>query len=168
MRPIFKTGLVACCLLASPFALLAQKATVHVTPPNLHGPRELKDQTASAAVRDYLESWTSMQVALSRNRVALLDPYFVGSARDKLAATIHDQTALGIHTRYHALRHNLQIVFYSPEGLSIQLVDNVQYDEQVFDHGKALTTERLQARYLVVLTPAETRWRVRIFQAEHE
>lgn len=168
MRSFFQTRLVACCLLASPFAVLGQKATVHVTPPNLHGPRELKDLTASAAVRDYLESWTSMQSALARNRVGLLDPYFVGTARDKLADTIHDQATLGIRTRYRTLRHNLQIVFYSPEGLSIQLIDNVQYDEQIFDHGNALPTQRVQARYIVVLTPAETRWRVRIFQAEQE
>jgi predicted PhzF superfamily epimerase YddE/YHI9 len=73
---------------------------------------------------------------------------------------------LGIHTRYLERSHDLQIVFYSPEGLSIQLTDTVEYEEQVLDHDKVLATKPIRKRYLVVLAPAEVRWRVRIFQAE--
>ena len=81
---------------------------------------------------------------------------------------MQQQAALGIKTRYHDRSHDLRIVFYSPEGLSIQLIDNVEYDEQVIDHDKVLTTQRVRARYIVVLTPAEVQWRVRIFQGEPE
>jgi hypothetical protein len=59
-------------------------------------------------------------------------------------------------------------VYYSPEGLSIQLIDNVEYDVEILDHDKVQTTQRVHARYIVVLTPAEVRWRVRVFQAQPE
>lgn len=148
--------------------MLAAQPVVHVEPPNLHGPRPLQDQTATAVVRDYLESWQSLAAALQQNRADLLDRDFVGTAKDKLTDTIHQQAALGIHTRYRDREHNIRIVFYSPDGLSVQLVDNVAYDERVVDHEKVLTTQHTHTRYTVVMTPAQTRWRVRIFQSEAE
>ena len=39
---------------------------------------------------------------------------------------------------------------------------------QILDHDKVQTTQRVNARYIVVLTPAEVRWRVRVFQADPE
>ncbi|HET9088506.1 MAG TPA: hypothetical protein VFN53_13385 [Acidobacteriaceae bacterium] len=57
-------------------------------------------------------------------------------------------------------------MFYSPEGLSLQMTDDAEYDMEVVDHDKVLTTQHMHARYLVVLTPAEARLRVRIFQAQ--
>ena len=165
---MLKTMLVLFSIAATPGALLAAQPVVNVEPPNLHGPRPLQDQTATAVVRDYLESWQSLGAALRQNRADLLDQDFVGTAKDKLTDTIHQQSALGLHTRYQDRVHNIQIVFYSPDGLSIQLVDNVEYDERVVDQQKVLTTQHTHTRYTVVMTPAETRWRVRIFQAEPE
>lgn len=153
-------------LAAAPLALWAGQPTVHVASPDLHGPRPLAAQTANAAVRDYMQSWSAMKIALEQNRAGLLDPDFVGVARDKLAATIREQVKAGIRTRYQDRSHDLKIVFYSPEGLSIQLVDNVQYDQQVIHDGKVLATEPMRARYIVVLTPSEVRWKVRIFQTQ--
>jgi hypothetical protein len=92
----------------------------------------------------------------------------VGTAKEKLTDTIQEQTRLGLSTRYQDRSHDIQIVFYSPEGLSIQLIDNVEYDMQLLDHDKIQTTQRVHARYNVVLTPAEVRWRVRVFQADPE
>lgn len=155
------------CLLAAPVAGLAyQEPSVRVEPPQLAGSRPVEKQTETSVVRDYLESWKSLDTALDQNQPALLDAYFVGTARDKLANTIEEQTKLGIHTRYQERAHDLQIVFYSPEGLSIQLIDTVEYEEQVLDKDKVLATKPVRLRYLVVLTPSEVRWRVRIFQAE--
>lgn len=144
--------------------LAADQPSVHVKPVNLQGPRQLQSQTASAVVRDYLQSWQSLHDALNQNQSTLLDPFFVGTARDKLAATIQQQRTLGFRTSYNDLSHDIQIVFYSPEGLSIQLIDNVEYDEEVFDHDKLLTKQRVHGRYIAILTPAEARWRVRLFQ----
>jgi hypothetical protein len=155
-----------CCAVAFAFPALADQPSVQVLPPDLHGSRPLEPQTQAAVVRDYLESWQSFSAAFEQNQASLLDADFVGIARDKLGAAIDDQTKLGIHTRYQDLSHNLQIVFYSPEGLSIQLVDTVEYDEQIFDRGRPIATQHVTTRYLVLLTPAETRWKVRLFQAE--
>lgn len=163
-----KTMLVLFSIAAMPGALFAAQPVVNVEPPNLHGPRQLQDQTANAVVRDYLESWQGLAAALRQNRADLLDQDFVGTAKDKLTDTIHQQATLGLYTRYQDHAHNIQIIFYSPDGLSIQLVDNVEYDERVVDHQKVVTTEHTHTRYTVVMTPAETRWRVRIFQAEPE
>jgi hypothetical protein len=141
---------------------------VRIESSKLQGPRLLEEQTRAAAIRDYLKSWQSFRAALDQNRADLLNADFVGTAKDKLTETIQQQAALGIRTRYQDRAHDLQIVFYSPEGLSIELTDNVDYDVQVLDHDKVTTTQRVSARYVVVLTPAEVRWRVRVFQAVPE
>jgi hypothetical protein len=126
----------------------------------------LEEQTQKAVIRDYLQAWQALSGALEQNRVDLLDSEFVGSAREKLADTIQDQARLGIQTRYRDRSHDLQLIFYSTEGLSIQLVDTVEYDVQLVDHGKELATQHVRARYVAVLSPTEVRWKVRVFQAE--
>ena len=120
--------------------LWADQPSVQVEPPQLQGSRPLEKQTESAVIRDYLRSWQSFRGALDQNQADLLDADFVGTARDKLAETIEEQAKIGIHTRYQDRAHDLQIVFYSPEGLSVQMIDTVEYDEQVLDHDKVLTT----------------------------
>jgi hypothetical protein len=103
---------------------------------------------------------------MEQNRAVLLTQDFVGNARDKFTATIDEQSKLGLSTRYQERSHDIQVTFYSPEGLSIQLVDNIEYDVQLLDHGKVQATEPVHARYVAVLTPAEVRWKVRVLQAE--
>jgi hypothetical protein len=144
----------------------APDANVRIEPPaDLQGPRILEEQTASAAIRNYLQSWQSLSAALEQNRADLLDMDFAGTARDKLGETVQEQANTGLSTQYRCRSHDIQIVFYSPEGLSIQLTDTVEYDMQVLDHGKSIATQHMRTRYIVVLTPAETRWKVRVFQA---
>lgn len=147
-------------------AYAADEPTVHVQQPRLQGPRELQEATAKAVVQNYLDSWQSLSKALNQNRPDLLDRDFVGSAKEKLAATIKQQAAAGVNATYHDRSHDVQILFYSPEGLSIQLADDVEYDVQLSSGGKSLGTQQVKTRYVVVLTPSEVRWRVRIFQAE--
>lgn len=154
---------ISVCLASA--ALVAAQPEVRVEPAHLQGPRELADQTATAVVRNYIESWESLRAALDQNRPELLARDFEGGARDKLAETIRQQARLGLRTSYQDRSHDVQIVFYSPEGLSIELTDNVQYDVQVREGDKVIATEPVRRRYLVVLTPTEVRWRVRVFQA---
>lgn len=149
---------------AAPLIGISQVA-LRVEPAHLPGPRPLPDQTGSAAIRDYLLSWQSLRAALEQNRTELLDPAFVGTAREKLSETIQQQSMLGLRTRYRDRTHDIQIVFYSPEGLSIELTDKVEYDVQVINHDGVKTEQHINARYFIVLTPAEVRWRVRVFQA---
>ena len=146
----------------------ADQPAVRVESPKLEGPRQLQEQTANSVVRDYLESWKTMSKALDRNQADLLDRDFIGTARDKLTSTIKEQNAAGLHTVYKDQSHDVQILFYSPEGLSVQLADTVEYDVQLFEHDKSLATKHVRAKYIVVLSPTEVRWRVRIFQAQPE
>jgi len=87
-------------------AFAADEPTVHVQQPHLQGPRELQETTAKAVVQSYLDSWQSMSKALDQNRPDLLDRDFVGSAREKLAATIQEQKTAGVRTTYHDRSHN--------------------------------------------------------------
>ena len=150
----------AASLLAS-----AQQPTVRVEPSHLDGPRPLADQTAQAVVRDYLQSWQALGAALDQNNPGRLSADFVGTADKKLTATIHQQAAAGIHTRYVDRSHELQIVFYSPDGLSIELTDMADYELQIFNRDKQIATRQVHGRYVVVMTPAQVRWQVRILQA---
>ncbi len=165
---MLKSLLILCTVFNTAPSFGAAQASVRVEPATLQGPRPLQEQTGTAAIRDYLQSWQSLRAALEQNRADLLGPDFVGTAKEKLTDTIQKQTALGIRTRYVDRAHDLQIVFYSPEGLSIELTDKVDYDVQVLDQNKVTTTQRVRARYIIVLTPAEVRWRVRVFQAAPE
>lgn len=159
---------VMCCAMTLTAGPFGSEPSIKVEPPQLQGSRAVEKQTEIAVVRDYLHSWKTLLAALDQNDEASLDQDFVGTARDKLANTIQEQVKAGIHARYQDRAHDLQIVFYSPEGLSIQLIDTVEYDEQVLDHDKVLATKPVRKRYVVVLTPSEVRWRVRIFQADGE
>jgi hypothetical protein len=163
---MFKYVFFVCALTAAmPYSGSAQ-ATVRVKAETLQGPRPLQEQTGKAAIRDYVQSWQCFTSAFEQNRTDLLSLFFVGTARDKLVAAIQQQTALGISTRYQDRTHDIQIVFYSPDGLSIEMTDAVEYDVQLLDHGRVKTEQRVISHYVIVLTPAEVRWKVRVFQAE--
>jgi hypothetical protein len=165
-RGIFKLFLIACPVLAALIVFASDQPAVHVEPTDSVGPRVLEKQTETAVVRDYLKAWQSMSTALGQNRADLLNADFVGTAKEKLADTIREQAKLGIQTHYQDRSHDVQLVFYSPEGLSIQLVDTVEYDVQLLDQEKLQTTQHVRARYVAVLTPTEVQWKVRVFQAE--
>jgi len=160
-----KPLLILCAFFAAVSSAAMAQVAVRVEAPTLQGPRPLPEQTGTAAIRDYLQAWQSLRAALEQNRSDLLGPAFVGTAKDKLTETIQQQSTLGIRTRYLDRSHDIQIVFYSPEGLSIELTDRVEYDVQILDHEGVKTTQHVNARYVIVLTPAEVRWRVRVFQA---
>lgn len=173
-RALLIFGLVLCVMIAAgQGAASAQadvqgagQAAVRVEPAHLQGPRVLAEQTEQGAIRDYLDAWKAMRAAMNQNQPGLLNADFVGTAKDKLTETIHEQAAAGIHTQYQDRAHDLQVVFYSPDGLSIELIDKVDYDVQVFDNQHSVSTQQAHAQYVVLLTPAEVRWRVRVFQAQ--
>jgi hypothetical protein len=158
-------------LLSAPWlvqaAFAADQARVRVDASGV-GPRALEEQTRSSVVRNYLEAWQTLANALATNRADLLDGSFVGLAGQQLAGTVAEQRKTGLKTVYRDLSHDIRLVFYSPEGMSIQLVDNVEYEVQVVKDGQLAGTERVRARYVSVLTPTETRWKVRILQAAPE
>lgn len=143
-----------------------QQPAVRVEPADSVGPRTLEKQTQTAVIRDYLQAWQCLSDALRQNRPELVDANFVGVAQQKLTGTIREQKKLGIQTVYQDRTHDISLVFYSPDGLSIQLIDTVEYEIQIRDHEKLQGTRNIRSRYLAVLTPTEVRWKVRILQAE--
>lgn len=153
-------------LLTAVLLSAATEPNVRVAPVDSVGPRPVEEQTQSSVIRDYLLGWTALNEALSRNRADVLDTYFVGKAKEKLAQTVEEQQKLGIQTSYLPTSHDIKIVFYSPEGLSIQLLDNVEYDMVVKKDGREIASNQVRARYVAVLSPTETSWKVRIFQGE--
>lgn len=159
-----KQILAASALLACGYLAGAQ-AAVHVQPSHLQGPRPLQEQTAAAVIKDYVEAWQTLHTALDQNSVDVLDRDFVGDAHDKIAGTIKEQQKAGLRSIYKDSSHNVQITFYSPEGSSIALTDDAEYDVQLLDHDKVQGNQHVSAHYIVVLTPSETRWRVRVFEA---
>ncbi len=163
-RTLSSCVMVAVAAIASMFSLGADHPDVRVTADSV-GPRTLEQQTKAAVVRDYLRAWQTMNNALGDNRADLLNDSFAGLAREKLANTIHEQQALDIRTTYRDRSHDLKIVYNSPEGLSIQLIDDVQYDVVVHRNGQTLGPEPVRSRYVVVMTPTESTWKVRIFQS---
>jgi hypothetical protein len=165
---IFTTLTLVSIIGAAVSAFAADQPAVRVEPSDLQGPRPLQEQTAKAVVRDYLQSWKTMSRAFQQNRPDLLDHDFIGNAQKKLSEAIKEQASAGVNTVYRDRSHDVKILFYSPEGLSVELADTVEYDVKVLDHDKLLGTKHIQSRYIVVLTPTEVRWRVRIFQSQAE
>ncbi len=160
-----KHSALVCASIILASSMVAAQPEVTVGTSQLKGPRALEDQTKAAAIRDYLESWQAMNEAFQQRQPSLLDEDFIGTAKDKLADAIEEEANLGIETRYQDRAHHIQFLFYSPEGLSIELIDDAEYDVQVLDHDKAVSTVPTTARYIVILTPAEVRWKVRVMQA---
>jgi len=113
---------------------------------------------------DYAAAWKSLAAGLEQNRVDLLNDYFTGFAKDEFTRTIKEQAGTGIHRHYVDHGHKLEALFYSPDGGVMQLQDNVEYEEQIFDGAKLLHSETITARYLVLMTPAADRWMVRLLQ----
>ena len=162
----FKSLLIILLLVAALFGSGSDQPSVRIGSMESAGPRTVEKQTQSSVVRDYLLAWQSLSRALAQNRAAVLDESFTGIAREKLADTIREQVGLGVQARYHDTAHNLQVIFYSPEGLSIQLLDDVEYDIELRENGKLLGTQHAKSRYMAVLTPTESKWKVRIFEAQ--
>ena len=151
------------CAMGAIFALAFDHPEVKVS--SSAGPRILEDQTRTAVVRDYLAAWQTMGRAMQKNDPSLLDAEFVGTAREKLAQTIGEQQKSNLQTHYQDRSHDIKLLFYSPEGLSVQLLDTVEYDVEILHQGKALATQHVRTHYVAVLSPTEVRWKVRIFQS---
>ncbi len=128
------------------------------------GPREIEDTTEAAIVRDYGTAWKSLETALYDNSKEALENGFMGFARDRYATRIADQKQSGLRTRIVDHGHKLQAIFYSPDGSAMQLGDTSQLEIQVLDGGNVVSSRKVTRSYLVLMTPAEDRWKVRVLQ----
>ena len=127
-------------------------------------PREVEDQTKQSIVRDYGKAWQSLELALATNRADLLNPGFVGFARERWGATLAEQGKAGMSQRVVDRGHQLQVLFYSAEGSAMEIRDTAQLEIQYLADGKVVHSERVKGQYMVLMTPAESSWKVRILQ----
>ena len=127
-------------------------------------PRQIEDQTQRAIEKQYSLAWKNLADALQQNRVDLLGPAFVGTARDEFATQIDQAKRANLSTRLSAARHNVQAFFYSPDGTAIQLHDTVELGLERLADGKSVHTTQREQKYLVVMTLVEDKWKVRVLQ----
>ncbi len=158
---------VAATAFACP-ALLAQSApplpAVQLTADRTAG-RPVEDLTKKSVARDYARAWRTMAEALEQNRAGILENDFVGIAQEKLASAVEEQAKAGLHRRYIDRGHKVDIVFYSPDGLSIELRDTAQMEIQVLDGNQVIHSEPVTLHCVSLMTPTEVRWKVRLLQA---
>jgi hypothetical protein len=125
------------------------------------GPRAIEELTSKTIVRDYANAWKTMAEALDKNRPDLLDGYFTGCAKDKLAQLIARQRQTGVRITYDDHGHKLDALFYSPSGDAMQLSDWAHLGIEVRDGGKVIHNEQTSMQCLVLMTPGADRWLVR-------
>ena len=106
-----------------------------------------------------------MTEALDQNRADLLSANFIGTANDKLTATIQQQTKAGLHQHIMDKGHKVEAVFYSPEGSAMELHDTARLQIDVMDGGKVVHSENATVHYVALLTAAENSWKVRVLEA---
>jgi hypothetical protein len=129
------------------------------------GPRQVEDTTQRSVARDYAAAWTAMIQALDQNRTDVLGANFTGTANDKLTASVTEQRKSGLHQHIVDKGHNVQAVFYSPEGSAMELQDTAQVQLQLMDGSKVVSTQDTTLHYVVLLTAAENSWKVRVLEA---
>lgn len=127
-------------------------------------PRAVEETTALAIQRDYAHAWQALLLALEQNRADLLDENFTGGARQQWQNAIDAQRQNGLSRRIVDHGHQVRLTFYSLDGSAVQAIDTANLEIEYREGSRLLSSERIQARYLVLLTPAENSWKVRNLQ----
>ena len=138
-------------------------SSVEVSVANV-GPRQLEPTLQETITRDYARAWQTLSAALQSGDPAILDQYWVGVAHDKFQRLVGDERH-GVEVRYLDKSHQLQAVFYPKDGAALVLYDTAQLEVQVLSSGKLIHSESLTEKYIVLMTPAQDRWLVRILQS---
>lgn len=131
-------------------------------------PRPLEQLTGQAIVRTYSNAWKNMETALGENRPDLIDESFVGYAHDKLLSQAQAQEKNGLSTRYIDHGHQVEATFYSPEGSAVQLRDTAQFEIQLLDRSKVVSSHNVTRKYIAVVSVVEDRWKVRVLDGVPE
>ena len=173
MKSFLRLGMVvaavACAIVALPrqnenHVLAATRPEITLNVRNAV-PRQVEDTTQNAVVRDYGAAWQALTSALEQNRPDLLDANFIGTANERLAQTMGQQRKAGLHQRFVDQGHQVNAIFYSPEGSAIELQDTAKLQIQVLDGDKVVHSEDATVHYVALLTAAENSWKVRILEA---
>ena len=158
--------LLSVLMLGASLCSYAADSTVKVQlSPKRVGPREVEHLTQQGILRDYRLAWTSMAQALEFNTPDPLEGPFAGDAKQELLQTVSQQQHSGLTQRYLDQNHQLEEVFYAPEGDVMELHDTAQFQLQVSDGGKIIHHEHVVLHFIVLMTPAADRWVIRQLQA---
>lgn len=128
------------------------------------GPRAVESLTERGVVRDYRIAWISLAHAMEFNVPDALSGPFVSKAKESLMDTVSSQRRSGLSTRYSNQNHQVEAVYYAPEGDVIELHDTADYQLQIVDGGKLIHDEHVVTHYVVLMTPAADHWVVRQLQ----
>ena len=128
-------------------------------------PRRVEEQTRKAVVRDYGAAWVALGKALDQNRPDQLGDLWTGFARQQFVAAIVQQKESGLRVRYVDNGHQLDGIFYSPEGRALELRDTAQLQQELLDGDTVVQSQKVTAHFLVVMTPTADHWQVRILQS---
>ena len=128
-------------------------------------PRPIEQRTGAAVAHDYAQAWQDLAICLDSNRSDLLDDYFAGEAKRRLALRIAEQKTSHLRTQYSDSGHKVKALFYSLDGGEMQLEDQAQLEVRVFDGDKLISTSTATQKYLVLMTPGSDRWYVRYLQS---
>jgi hypothetical protein len=128
-------------------------------------PKAIEQHTGETVTHDYARAWQDFADCLDANQTDLLNDYFTGPAKARLAHRIADQRKAGIRTHYVDHGHEVTAVFYSPDGGEMQLEDRAQLEIQVFDGQRMIDSSNTVHKYLVLMTPGADRWFVRSLES---
>jgi hypothetical protein len=128
------------------------------------GPREVEETTRAAIQREYGSAWQAMTKSLASNYDAGISSSFVGAAKDTLLSQLDQQKHSNLFTRIVDRGHKLDVVFYSPEGSAMQFRDTAQLEKQYLSGSSVVHSESITAQYVVLMSVAEDRWKVRLLQ----
>jgi hypothetical protein len=166
---LLSSATLAVLLLSSVLSLHAANSGVQVQlDTQKAGPRAVESLTERGILRDYRFAWASMAQALASNTFDPLEGPFSGQAKQWLRQTIASQQKSGLSRRYLDQSHQLEAVFYAPEGDVIELHDTAQYRLQIFDGDTTIHDEQVVVHYVVLMTPGADRWVIRQLQAVPE
>lgn len=129
------------------------------------GPREVEDTVQQSVQRDYAQAWQTMEAALESGDSSGLNQYWVGVAHDKLTQKVQDERRTKVRVRYQDKSHHLQAVYYPTDGAALLLHDNAEVELQVLDSGKIIHSQTIHEKYVVLMTPGQDRWFVRVLQS---
>ncbi len=127
-------------------------------------PRTVEDSTQNAIGREYAAAWKNLAEGLANDDLSKINASFVGAAHDRFADQIAQQQKAGLKTKYVDRGHNVNAVFYSPEGSAMELRDTADLEIQVLDGGKVVHSEQVKKQFVAILTVAEGRWKVRVLE----
>jgi hypothetical protein len=157
-------GVTFCCALVFPASASVPASDIQLTVSGA-GPREVEDTVQQSIPRDYAQAWQAMEAALQSGDASGLNQYWVGIAHDKLVQKVQDEGQTNVRVRYQDKSHHLQAIYYPTDGAALLLHDNAEVELQVLDSGKVIHSQTIHQKYVVLMTPGQDRWFVRVFQA---